>query len=438
MFFGGGFPFGDMPGGPGMGRSASGRGPVNNSRYYEVLGVDKNSTADEIKKAHRKLALQCHPDKGGDQEKFKAINEAYEVLRDKEKKQIYDQYGEEALKEGGGGGGGGPSDIFDLFGMGGGRRGSQRERRGEDIVHKIKVTLEEMYTGATRKLQMTRTVKCDKCSGSGSKSGKRYGCETCHGSGVEVKLRPIAPGMVQQIQVRCSNCGGGGYACPHSDRCGQCSGRGIAPEKKVFEVHVEPGHRHGAKVLFRGEAGADSPDVAPGDLVFILEQREHASFKRIHSDLFFEKHVSLVEALTGAQFRLRHLDGRYLDVSTTPGQVIKPEAWMSVRGEGMPIQGRGGMDKGNLYIHFTVDFPEGVTPEQAAALRSVLGAPPASANGSVPMEDLEEVSLTAVASIEDEIKLRRAEERRTGAAYESDSDEEGGGHGGQRVACAQQ
>ncbi|PSC75824.1 molecular chaperone [Micractinium conductrix] len=411
-------------------------GPVNNSRYYEVLGVEKTASDAEIKKAHRKAALKHHPDKGGDEEKFKEINEAYDVLRDSEKRGVYDKFGEEAVKEGmgGGGGGGGPADIFDLFGMGGGRRGSQRERRSEDVVHKMKVGLEEMYKGSVRKLQMTRSVKCDKCSGSGSKSGKRYTCETCHGSGVEMKLRAIGPGMVQQIQQRCSRCGGGGYSCPASDRCHTCDGKGLAPEKKVFEVHVEPGHRHGSKVLFRGEAGSDSPDVLPGDLIFILEQKEHATFKRIGTDLFFEKTVSLVDALCGVHFHLTHLDERVLEVSSSG--VIKPDSWACIRGEGMPIQGRP-FEKGNLYVHFTVEFPDQVTPQQAAALTAAFGG--RSANGAAaPMAEVEEVRLQAVLDIEQEIKSRREHERRMGAeSGDSDSDDEMG-RGHQRVSCAQQ
>ena len=117
---------------------------------------------------------------------------------------------------------------------------------------------------------------------------------------MEVKLRPLGPGMVQQIQQRCSTCLGSGFACPHSDRCAGCNGKGLAPNRKVFEVHVEPGHKHGSRIVFRGEAGSDSPDVAPGDLVFVLEQKEHAAFKRIGSDLFFEKKVRGVFSRGGA------------------------------------------------------------------------------------------------------------------------------------------
>lgn len=438
MFFGGGgfpgsFPFGDMPGGP-----ARGNKPVNNERYYEILGVARTSSETEIRKAHRKLALKEHPDKGGDPEKFKEINEAYETLRDAEKRKVYDQYGEEAVKEGMGGGGmgGGPADIFDLFGMGGGRRGAPRERRSEDVVHKMKVTLEEMYKGNVRKLQMSRSIKCASCQGNGSKSGKRYTCDTCKGSGVEVKLRPLGPGMMQQIQQRCSECNGTGTYTPPSDRCPDCGGKGLVPDRKVFEVHVEPGHRHGSKIVFRGEAGSDAPDVLPGDLIFVLEQKEHATFKRIGSDLFYEKRISLVEALTGAFMRIKHLDDRVLEINSA-GTVIKPDAWMSVRGEGMPIHGRP-FEKGNLYVHFTVDFPDEVSAETAGLLRAALGEPAAStSNGDVPMEDLEEVSLNPVRDIEAEIKMRREHERRTGTQYDSDSDDEGGMRG-QRVACSQQ
>jgi DnaJ family protein A protein 2 len=372
---------------------------------------------------------------GGDENKFKEINEAYETLRDPEKRKIYDQYGEEAIKEGmGSGGGGGAADIFDLFGMGG-RRGPPRERRAEDVVHRMKVGLDDLYKGSTRKLQMTRNIKCPDCTGTGSKSGKRYKCQTCEGTGVEVKLRPIGPGMMQQIQQRCSTCSGAGYACPQSDRCVRCTGKGLVPDKKIFEVHVEPGMRSGSKIMFRGEAGSDSPDVLPGDLIFVLEQKEHPDFKRIGCDLFLEKSVSLIDALTGAHFHIPTLDNRSLEVSSG-NQVIKPDAWMCIREEGMPIQGRP-FEKGNLYIHFTVEFPDVVGEAQGAALRAAFGG--ASANGAAPMdaEHVEEVVLNVVKDIEAEIKMRREWEKRSGAAADnSDSDDDM--PRGQRVSCAQQ
>jgi len=341
------------------------------------------------------------------------------------------------VKEGmGGGGGSGGADIFDLFGMGGmGGRRSQRERRSEDVVHRMKVGLDDLYKGCTRKLQMTRNIKCDACSGTGSKSGKRHECSTCNGNGVEVKMRPIGPGMMQQIQQRCSNCAGAGFISPASDRCIKCSGKGMVPDKKVFEVNIEAGMRHGSKIVFRGEAGSDSPDVQPGDLVFVLDMREHSGFKRIGCDLFLEKSVGLVDALTGAHFPIPHLDGRVLVVSSA-GQVIKPDSWMTIKGEGMPIQGRP-YEKGNIYVHFTVDFPDALTAEQAVALHAVFGPP---TNGVAPMDEeiVEEVGMTPVKDIETEIKLRREYEKRMGTSmYNSDSDDDMP-RGSQRVSCAQQ
>lgn len=376
----------------------------------------------------------CDLPVGGDSEKFKEINEAYEVLRDEEKRALYDKYGEEALKDGAGMGGGG-ADIFDLFGMGGMGRRSQRERKSEDVVHRLKVSLEDMYKGSTRKLQSTRNIKCPECNASGSKSGRKHQCDVCHGSGMEVKLRQLGPGMVQQIQQRCSKCAGSGLDCPPSDRCGRCAGKCLVPDKKIFEVHVERGARSNSKVVFRGEAGTDSPDVLPGDLVFLLEQKPHDTFKRIANDLFMEKSVSLVEALTGCTMHITHLDDRILEVQTPVGQIITSDSWSCIKNEGMPIQGHP-FDKGNLYIHFTVAFPESVTAEQANALRTIFGS--SKANGAAPMneEDIEEVILTPVADIEEEIKRRKQFERSSGA-YNSDSDDDMG-HGPRGVSCAQQ
>lgn len=400
--FGGGFPFmgGERP------------GPVDNERYYTLLGVSQSSSDADIKKAHRKAALQHHPDKGGDEEKFKEINEAYEVLRDPEKRRMYDRLGEEAMKNGAGGGGG-PADIFNMF-------GGHRERRGENVVHKLNVSLDEMYKGSVRRLQLTRRVKCEICRGSCSQSGKRYTCETCRGSGVEMKLQQLRPGMMQQFQQRCSRCGGGGRTCPPGDTCGHCGGKGMMSEKKVFEVHVEPGHLHGSHVVFRSEAGSESPDVPPGDLIFVLEQKEHPVFKRNGADLFYERTMSLGEALTGVRFYLPHFDDRMLEVVSR--NIVQPGSWVCVRKEGMPIHGRP-FEKGNLYINLAVKFPDAITPVQAAAIKEVFdGSPP---DGAPPGADVEEVQLWPVADIEQEIKTRQ----------EKDDKEDRGQQGG---SCAQQ
>uniref|UniRef100_A0A7R9YYF8 Uncharacterized protein n=1 Tax=Chlamydomonas euryale TaxID=1486919 RepID=A0A7R9YYF8_9CHLO len=431
-FFGGGFP------GEGMG-SMPRRPKGNNSRYYEILGVSKDASPDEIKKAHRKLALKHHPDKGGDAETFKEINEAFDCLKDPEKKSIYDQYGEEALKEGMGSGGpsGGMSDIFDLF-TGGGGRGRPRERRSEDVTHKLVVTLEELYNGTTKKLSLSRNLPCDPCKGTGSKSGKKYECTTCHGTGVQVHIRPLGPGMMQQIQARCSSCQGSGFGTPAGDQCTSCKGKCLVSEKKTFEVHVEQGMKQGAKILLRGEAGCSEPGLAPGDVILQVQPREHSTFKRVGIDLLMTKKISLADALCGCSFHFKHLDGRVMSVTTPAGEVIKPDTFQSIADEGMPVHGRPFV-KGNLYVRFDVEFPEFMDTAQVAALRKVLPATPPTPEPTADMDldDTHEVPpMQHVDDIQTELKSRAHLARGGGSeAYEEDDDDDM--PRGQRVQCAQ-
>lgn len=430
-----------MGGMPGMGGRGGGGGGGNtdNTRYYKLLNVSKNASEAEIKKAHRKACLREHPDKGGDEAKFKEINEAYDILRDPEKRDVYDKYGEDAAKESGqgGGGGGGMADIFDLFGGGGGRRAAPRERRGEDVLHRLKVTLEELYNGGTRKLSLARNIKCSSCSGTCTKSGRKYTCVNCNGQGATVQLRALGPGMMQQVQAACGHCSGTGNTFPPDDLCQPCSGRGMTPEKKVFEIHIAKGQKHGDKITLRGEAGCPEPSMAPGDVVFVLEQKDHRLFKRITqapSDLILQKTISLREALTGLHFHVRHLDGRTLQVDTQPGEVIKPDSWRCIDGEGMPIENFP-LDKGNLYVQFSVQFPESLNQSQISSMKQIL--PQGSDSTAMDIESAETASLRNVSNFEKELQQRKEFQRqhRT-SAYDESDEEDGPGPG--RVQCAQQ
>lgn len=197
MFFGGGggFPFGG--GFEEMG--GRGRGPpkeVNNSKFYELMGVDKNASMDEIKKAFRKLALKNHPDRGGDKETFQELQNAYEILSDKEKRDVYDKYGEEGLKEGGGGGHGGMDDILgQMFGMGGRGRQEAGPKKMKPVQHPLKVTLEEIYSGKQTKIAVNRERICAKCEGKGGKEGAVQKCGTCKGRGMVTRMQMLGPGM---------------------------------------------------------------------------------------------------------------------------------------------------------------------------------------------------------------------------------------------------
>jgi len=304
MFFGG-FPGMDGGGFPGMGGKGGGRGkPADTTKFYKLLEVDKDASNAEIKKAYRKLAVKHHPDKGGDPETFKEVTRAYEVLSDPEKRSKYDRHGEEGLEEGGG------ADASDIFaqmfgGGGGGGRGGRRQRqKTKDVVQPLKVTLEQLYNGAQKKMAITRQV-VDK------KKGVRA-CQECDGRGVKVQVVRMGP-MIQQMQSACGACGGEGKSFQTSK------------EREVLEVMIQKGSPDNHKVVFR-EMADEHPDADAGDVIFKLQQQEHAIFKRKGADLFVERKIALVEALCGFQMELTHLDGRKLFIKTTPGEIVKPMA----------------------------------------------------------------------------------------------------------------
>ncbi|XP_057534995.1 dnaJ protein homolog ANJ1 [Amaranthus tricolor] len=415
-----------------------GRGPKksDNTKYYEILGVPKNASPEDLKKAYKKAAIKNHPDKGGDPEKFKELAHAYEVLSDPEKREIYDQYGEDALKEGMGGGGGmhDPFDIFSSFfggsPFGGGSSRGRRQRRGEDVIHPLKVSLEDLYSGTTKKLSLSRNVICSKCSGKGSKSGASMKCGGCQGTGMKVSIRQLGPGMIQQMQHPCNECKGTGETINDKDRCPQCKGEKVVQEKKVLEVVVEKGMQHGQKITFPGEAD-EAPDTVTGDIVFVLQLKEHPKFKRKGEDLFYEHTLSLTEALCGFRFVLNHLDGRQLLIKSNPGEVIKPDQFKAIDDEGMPIHQRPFM-KGKLYIHFTVEFPDSLNPDQVKALETILPPKPSMTLTDMELDECEETTLHDV-NIEEEMKRKQTQAQHE--AYDEDDEEPSGA---QRVQCAQQ
>lgn len=412
----------------------------DSTKYYEILGVPQSASQDELKKAYRKAAIKNHPDKGGDPEKFKELAQAYEVLSDPEKREIYDEYGEDALKEGMGGGGSShnPFDIFESFfgggGFGGGGSSRGRKKHGEDVTHPLKVSLEEVYNGTTKKLSLSRNVLCKKCKGKGSKSGSSGRCYGCQGSGMKVTRRQIGPGMIQQMQHVCPECRGSGEVINERDRCQQCKGNKVTQEKKVLEVHVEKGMQHGQKITFEGEAD-EAPDTITGDIVFIVQLKEHPKFKRKYDDLYVEHNLTLTEALCGFQFVLTHLDGRQLLVKSNPGEIIKPDQYKAINDEGMPQHQRPFI-KGRLFIHFNVAFPDSgfLTPEKCKILETIIPPGPSKSSSDMATDDCEETTLHDV-NIEEEMK-RKEHQRRQQEAYDDDDDDDEPGM--QRMACNQQ
>lgn len=417
---------------------------------YKILGVSRSASDSEIKKAYHKLAKTYHPDKNPESgEKFKEISFAYEVLTNPDKREIYDQYGIQGLKEGGGGGMGGfPGDMFgDIFGGlfggmggmggmggpfgfgGGGMAHRQRRRkRGEDTLHPLRVSLEDLYNGKTSKLQLSKQVICKKCKGEGGKPGCNVTCRTCSGRGMKVTTRQIGPGMVQQMQSVCPDCRGEGETINERDRCRECNGKKVTQEAKILEVPVDKGMQHDQKIPFRGE-GDQMPDVEPGDVIIVLQQKEHEFFTRKGSDLLCSYTLGLTEALCGFNICIKHLDGRDLMLKNPPGSVIEPSAVRIIYNEGMPKY-RNPFDKGDLYVKFEIKFPENnyLNEDLIQVLETLLPPKP---QVDIPEGDMvEEVDL-----LEYDPKNGPSGYGRTEAYNDDDMDESGGGA---KVQCAHQ
>lgn len=405
---------------------------------YEILGVSPKANDTELKKAYRKLAKEFHPDKNPEAgEKFKEISFAYEVLSDPKKREVYDRHGLKGLQEGVHEHGGfGAEDILSHFfggglfgGMGGGRR--RTRQRGEDTVHPLKVSLEDLYNGKTSKLQLSKHVICSTCSGQGGKPGATVTCTTCQGRGVKVTLRPLGPGMMQQIQSVCPTCNGEGEMINEKDRCKACKGKKVTSETKILEVHVDKGMKDGQKIYFRGE-GDQQPGVEAGDVVIVLQQKSHDKFKRQGDDLLTTHNITLTEALCGFSYVLKHLDGRDLVIRHPPGSVIEPGSTKLVPGEGMPHY-RNPFEKGELFIKFDVEFPPNHFADEASisAIEKLLGGRPA----FVPPvgEHVEEVDLHDY----DPSEQRDSHHHPGSSSNAYDSDDEDG-HSGPGVQCAHQ
>jgi len=401
--FGGGIPFGHFPGG--------GRGgpmpaeDVDTTKLYETLGVDKSASKKDIRKAYMKLSKTHHPDKGGDEHKFKEISAAYEILSDDEKRAQYDKYGLEGVSGDDVGAAGG-EDLFSMFFGGGRSRRSAGPRKGPSINHPLKVSLEDLYNSRTIKLAVNRKII----------EGTPTECTACKGQGVIMEVRQIGPGMITQMQRHCDQCKGQGQQCTFKS------------ERKVLEVHVDKGMLHDDKITFRGMAD-ETPKMETGDINFIIQEKDHELFKRKGADLLAVKEGSLNQALCGFTWKLTHLDNRTLVIKSRPGEIIKPEmntkeALPFVKvlpDEGMPSKGNPFV-RGNLYVMFRVRFPEDNSlPENVVAQLKKLLPEPDVEEEYDPME-VEEVHLK-------EADLRSfgkgGAHRESMEAHDSDDDEGG-------------
>jgi DnaJ family protein A protein 2 len=247
---------------------------------------------------------------------------------------------------------------------------SSGPRRGKDLVHRIGVSLEDLYKGKVQKLALSKSVICTGCEGRGGKKGSVSTCTSCRGQGVKVMLRQLGP-MMQQIQQPCNECEGTGEMMNPKDRCKQCNGKKTTSERKVLEVHIDKGMKSGQQIKFAGESD-QSPGVIPGDVVIVLEEKPHPRFQRKGDDLYCEAEIDLLTALGGGEFAIEHLDDRALHVTIVPGEIIKPDALKVISHQGMPSYRHH--ELGDLYVKIHVKFPDTISPEVIPALESALPA----------------------------------------------------------------
>lgn len=431
--FGGGFPHGffESAGGHGFGHhhGADEDKEVDNKALYDLLGVGQTAGTDEIKKAYKKLAMKHHPDKGGDPEKFKEISGAHEILTNPEKRETYDKYGLEGLKDGGAGGMD-PFDIFgSLFGGGrGGRGGPKQQKKTKPQLKEVKVTLEDVYVGKMSKVSVNRSRACAGCNGKGAANVKK--CSTCKGHGVVEKVVQIAPGFLSSSRSACHDCRGEGEVADKATTCKECKGNKMISDTKVIEVPIEQGVPDQHQSVFHGE-GDEAPGTLAGDIVCQINIEPHPKFERKGADLFYKKKILLYEALTGCYFTITHLDGKKLDVQTKPGEVITPNAVKQINGKGMPFY-KDAMSFGNLYIKFEVEFPKKGEMKNPEDLKKILPVP---ASNGVNFDKKNAEYL----DVYDETSLNpNAEGGRNRRGRGDDDDDDEHPRGGQRVQCQQQ
>jgi DnaJ family protein A protein 2 len=418
--------FGDFFSGGFHGGPAPEREEADTTELYKVLGVEKSADAKAIKKAFRKLAIKHHPDKGGDPEKFKEINAAHEVLSNPEKREIYDKYGLEGLKNGGGGGGMG--DIFDMFfgGRGGGRRASKREKpQMKPTVKKITIDMDKIYTGHIKNVIIDRKMVCVGCDGKGGKNIKT--CDQCKGRGVVVRMVQLGPGMYSQSQTSCGDCGGEGKIFKREDICKKCDGEKTITKPEKVEIPIEKGIPDKHQIKMEGK-GNEHPEYRTGDLVVVVFTNPHEVYKRKDADLHITKKISLYEALVGFKFNVEQLDGNLVTVTTAPGEIIKHGQVKMVRDLGLPVYNET-FSYGDLFIKFDVEFPSTINAQQAKVLKTVL--PPPLIEGVEKTTNVYEMQ----DGVQNKSKKRIVDE-------DEDDDHHGhgghGGHGGQRVECQNQ
>jgi molecular chaperone DnaJ len=345
--------------------------------YYEVLGVSKSATKEELKKAYRKLAIKYHPDKNPDnkeaEDKFKEAAEAYEVLSNDEKKSRYDQFGHAGMGGAAGGGGfGGFSDIEDIFsnfgdifgghfggfgGFGGGGQRRQRVNKGTNLRVKVKLTLEEIAKGVEKKIKVKKFVACDTCNGTGAKDENSHAtCTTCNGTGQVTRVQRTILGQVQTASI-CPDCNGEGKTI--TEKCPACHGEGVTKTEEVISINIPAGVEEGMQLSVSGKGNAARRGGINGDLLVLIEEEPHPELIRDGNNLLYNLFISVPDALLGTAVEIPTIDGKVkvkIDAGTQSGKILR------LKGKGLPDVNRYGT--GDILVKINIWIPKDLTKDE--------------------------------------------------------------------------